>query len=62
MRQPQRIQINAAQTYYAQRIQLNAAQADAMMMDELHLIAQKLQIVYVYCGALTQHLANTIKY
>ena len=60
MRQPQLLKMPSA--YYAQRIQINAAQAEAMMMDELHLIAKKLQVVYVYCGALTQQLANTIKY
>jgi hypothetical protein len=41
MKQPQLLKMPPA--YYAQRIQVNAAQADAMMMDELHLIVQKLQ-------------------
>jgi hypothetical protein len=60
MSHPQLLKMPPA--YYAQRIQVNAAQAEAMMMDELHLIVQKLQVVYIYSGALTQHLANTIKY
>jgi hypothetical protein len=58
MKQPQLLKMPPA--YYAQRIQVNAAQADAMMMDEQHRIVQKLQVVYVYCAALTQHLANNI--